>query len=84
MSLLDRGELSLSNIGFHDLNITKKENYKFKLKIGLKFQKFLYSLMDEIFIELEFKGLNEHQKYFIEYFLAYCYFRIPEFKSKLL
>lgn len=80
--LLKRGEFELSALGFdQDLSKTQIENKK---RVGLKYQKLLYKLLGFVFNDLEQKGLSEYQRTFIEFFLSYSYFRVPEFRHELL
>lgn len=82
MSILKRGEFELSAIGF-DHNLSKKQT-DIKRKVGVEYQRLLYELLDEIFDDLEQKALTGYRRHFIEYFLAYAYFRIPKFRNELL
>lgn len=80
--LLKRGEFDLSSLCFEE-GLTKKQ-LELKKKVGLNYQRLLYKLLDNIFNDLEQKGLTINQRSFIEFFLAYVYFRIPEFRTELL
>lgn len=80
--LLKRGEFDLSSLCY-DQDLSKKQ-LELKKKVGIDYQKLLYKLLDNIFNDLEQKGLKDHQRSFIEFFLSYAYFRIPQFRSQLL
>ena len=81
-AILTRGEFSINNLGF-EKSISKK-NLEMKKNNGIKYQKFIYTILDIVLSEIQQKGLLEYQKLFIEFFLSYSYFRIPEFRKELL
>lgn len=81
-ALLKRGEFDLAALGFES-GLGKKQ-VELKRKIGLDFQRFIYRLLDNVFDDLEQKGLGESERNFIEFLLSYAYFRIPEFRTELL
>lgn len=81
-SLLKRGEFELSNLSLGpSLKPTVREP---KVKIAFRYQRMLYEILNKVFDDIENKGLSLDQRKFIEFFLAYCYFRVPDFRIKLL
>ena len=81
-AILIRGEFSINNLGI-ETNLSKKI-LDMKKNNGVKYQKFIYKILNIALTEIHQKGLLEYQKLFIEFFLAYSYFRIPEFRKVLL
>jgi len=80
--LLKRGEFDLANMSLEE---AAKSNVKeAKIKVAFRYQKLLYEILNRVFDDLENKGLGLDQRKFIEFFLAYCYFRIPDFRELLL
>lgn len=55
-----------------------------KQKIGLEYQLLLYKALRLSLEKLNRKGLTSDQQEFLETFLAVAFFRIPEFRTKLL
>lgn len=55
-----------------------------KMKIGLNYQNFLYETLLKILCKFTQKAINVKEKFFIENFCAYAYFRIPEFRHQFL
>lgn len=94
--LMNRGEFDLANIGFdenHNFLLTGAKNASFKqlnkevlnkMEVGLKYQEILYKLLDKVLYKLNLKGCNNEEKNFVDNFCAIAYFKIPEFRSKLL
>lgn len=80
--LLRRGELDLSALSFD--SASTKRNLQTKQKIALQYQTLLYKLLSDVFDYLDQQGLNGIHTDFIEFYLAYAYFRIPEFRVRLL
>lgn len=83
--LIQRGELSLSYIGFDtNKNSALNPNLLAKKKaVGLKLQEFQYKLLEQTLKILGIKGFSE-QKKFAELFCAMSYFRIPQFRQRIL
>lgn len=80
--LLRRGELDLSSLGFEELSI--KRNIQMKHRVALQYQCLVYKLLNAVFDNLDQQDLHEIHKNFIEFYIAYAYFRIPEFRVQLL
>jgi hypothetical protein len=80
--LLKRGEFDLSNMTLEQT--VKPVIMDAKIKIAFRYQKFIYDILDRVFDDLENKGLSFDQRKFIEFFLAYTYFRITDFRETLL
>lgn len=81
-SVFKRGELDLSSLCF-EINKGKKI-IDLKTNIALKYQTLIYNILGMTFADLQQKGLSEYHRNFIEFFLSYSYFRIPEFRTELL
>lgn len=82
ITLLKRGELDLAAMSFDDSLSSK--HLAMKHKVALQYQNLLYQLLSLVFDSLEQQGPHDIHKNFIEFFLAYSYFRIPEFRTRLL
>ena len=80
-NILKRGEFDLA---FLTDPSTISSDSVYRTKINLDYQHFLYSTLSKVFDDLENKGLSIAQRNFIEFFLAYCYFRIDQFREELL
>ena len=48
------------------------------------YQTFLYSALQQVLQKLNAKGLPDKEREFVEKFTAIAFFRIPEFRKKLL
>jgi hypothetical protein len=94
-----RGELELNFMGYnqettskHSINKSQKmgtphldaKNVKQKMKVALSYQTFLYQTLEKVLKILNQKGLIEKERIFVEIFCAVAYFRIPEFRNKVL
>ena len=71
-AIFNRGEL--------DFLALKSENPK----IVFRYQRILFEQLNRVFDDLENKGLCQDQRSFIEFYLVYAFFRIHEFREKLL
>lgn len=60
------------------------KNVKQKMKVATSYQTFLYETLEKVLKVLNHKGLIEKERDFVETFCAVAYFRIPEFRVKLL
>ena len=60
------------------------KNVKQKMKVATSYQTFLYQTLDKVLKILNHKGLIDKERDFVETFCAVAYFRIPEFREKLL
>ena len=60
------------------------KNMKQKIKVATSYQTFLYQTLEKVLNTLNQKGLIDKEKIFVEIFCAVAYFRIPEFRNKLL
>ena len=55
-----------------------------KLKVCLNYQNLLYRTLEKVLHKLNQKKLEDKEREFVESFCAIAYFRIPEFRGKLL
>lgn len=89
ISLIKRGEFLLAHIGFDQNQKEKIKNKEidkklnFKIEVAIMYKEFVYKLLDLAFKALNVKGL-EYERSFAEMFCAYAYFRISNFRTKLL
>jgi hypothetical protein len=60
------------------------KNVDQKLKVCLTYQTFLYQALQKVLEKLNQKGIPDKEREFVEQFTAIAYFRIPEFRNKLL
>lgn len=79
-----------NNLNSPDLSPTQKsttqkqaQNYELKKNIGLLYQTLLYNSLALSLSHLEKTAISETERAFIEYFQAFSYFRIPEFRQEL-
>ncbi|CAD8159681.1 unnamed protein product [Paramecium pentaurelia] len=83
--ILNRGELSLNQVGFsEETEKTSEKLLKFKTEIGLNYQSFLYKCLGIVLQKLKQKSLAENERGFVEHFFASAYFKIPEFRTKII
>ncbi|CAD8111098.1 unnamed protein product [Paramecium primaurelia] len=83
--LMNRGELSLSQLGFSDqTQKTNEKLLKFKMDIGLSYQIFLQKGLSTTLEKLKQKSLAQNERSFVENFFANAYFRVPEFRNKII
>lgn len=82
VSLLKRGEFLLPSLMWDENTPSKLETGK--QKVAARYQKFLYFGLAKVFESLNNSAMSNYQKKFIEYYLAMSYFRIPEFRFKLI
>jgi hypothetical protein len=54
-----------------------------KVKIALSYQEFLYKCLGLSITHLSKKAITDFERTFIEYLLAICYIRVPEFREEL-
>eukprot|EP01017_Pseudomicrothorax_dubius_P027990 TRINITY_DN3285_c0_g1_i9.p1 TRINITY_DN3285_c0_g1~~TRINITY_DN3285_c0_g1_i9.p1 ORF type:complete len:592 (-),score=116.91 TRINITY_DN3285_c0_g1_i9:199-1974(-) len=59
-------------------------NFKQKIIVSVSYQNFLYKTLERVLEKLSHKGVEESERNFIEHFLALAYFRVPEFRERLL
>eukprot|EP01017_Pseudomicrothorax_dubius_P027989 TRINITY_DN3285_c0_g1_i4.p1 TRINITY_DN3285_c0_g1~~TRINITY_DN3285_c0_g1_i4.p1 ORF type:complete len:318 (-),score=65.06 TRINITY_DN3285_c0_g1_i4:1056-2009(-) len=59
-------------------------NFKQKIIVSVSYQNFLYKTLERVLEKLSHKGVEESERNFIEHFLALAYFRVPEFRDRLL
>ena len=67
--------------------INSKSEFKIfskKIKIGLIYQKYLYDSLNIVLQKLNQKGASDNERIFVENFCAIAYFKIPEFRVKIL
>ncbi|KAL4500572.1 hypothetical protein ABPG72_002996 [Tetrahymena utriculariae] len=55
-----------------------------KMKVALSYQKLLYSILEKVLDKLNQKALSDKERQFVENYCAVAYFKIPEFRQKLL
>ena len=55
-----------------------------KIKVCLNYQNFLYRTLEKVLHKLNQKKLEDKEREFVESFCAIAYFKIPEFRKKLL
>ncbi|EGR29965.1 hypothetical protein IMG5_145140 [Ichthyophthirius multifiliis] len=95
--VINRGEFNLSQMCFDDSysyllianNHTQKKRKKkqkipLKLEVALNYQYLLYIILEKVLDKLNQKALSLQERQFVENFCAIAYFRIPEFRQKLL
>lgn len=83
--LINRGELHLNQMGFTEATEqTEKKLLKFKTQVGLKYQSFLYSCLEVVLEKLKQKAFADNERSFIENAVANSYFKIPEFREKII
>ncbi|CAD8117542.1 unnamed protein product [Paramecium sonneborni] len=83
--LMNRGELSLSQLGFSDqTQKTNEKLLKFKLEISLTYQIFLQKGLSITLEKLKQKSLAQNERSFVENFFANAYFRVPEFRNRII
>lgn len=80
-AILKRGEFDLQNVS---LDENDKQNLDFKAKIGSRFFHLIVETLSHVFDELLNSAITNSKRNFIEFFLAYCYFRLPSFRNELL
>lgn len=98
--ILARGEFELQCMGFREVDDTffpshgknrkafqetgNSKHFTHKKKVALQYQRFLYKAL-EYALELSCQDeLNTEKKEFIACFFARAYFKVPEFRKKLL
>lgn len=94
--MLNRGELDISQMGFDEscsflldaASQAKKRQIDktilLKMDVALRYQQFLYGALEKVLHKLNLKGGEKDEKDFIDNFCAIAYFKIPEFRAKLL
>ena len=87
--LINRGEFDLNFMGFTDIGPGKGQKNDAKLlqkkvEICQEYQALLYLMLNKIHLKINDKGLPEREKEFVDVFVAHAYFKIPEFRAKLL
>lgn len=81
-ALLRRGELDLQNIGID--NSVPSELLNDKVSLAGRFHRLMVEVLSYVFDQLENRAISNSKRNFIEFFLAFCYFRIPDFRHELL
>ena len=93
--LINRGEFDLNFMGFTgpyanyiknpkgQTKITEK-TFQRKVEVCQEYQSLLYHLLKRIVTKINDKSLPEKEKDFVENFSAQAYFRIPEYREKIL
>jgi len=94
--IMNRGELDIDNLGFDEsyhflldrASQAKKRQFDkkvlLKMDVSLSYQQFLYKALDKVLYKLNLKGGEKEERDFIDNFCAIAFFKIPEFRSKLL
>ena len=80
-AIFRRGEFDLAALCFER---NKKKIPVLKNKIAVDYQKLLYRVLGKTLDDLQQKGLGDARRAFVEFFLSYAYFRVPEFRRELL
>ena len=77
-----------SKATFKDQNATfgsvDVKNVKQKMKVAVSYQGFLYQTLKKVLEFLNRGAVHEKEQNFVETFCAIAYFRVPEFRNKLL
>ena len=60
------------------------KNIKAKLEVSERYQAVLYQALRKVLDKVNQKGLPDKERAFIEEFTAIAYFRVPEFRKKML
>ena len=60
------------------------KNIQQKLKVCESYQALLYHALQKVLNKMSQKGLPDKEREFVEHFTAIAYFRIPEFRERLL
>jgi len=60
------------------------KNIQQKLKVCESYQSLLYHALQKVLNKMSQKGLPDKEREFVEHFTAIAYFRIPEFRERLL
>lgn len=93
-----RGEFDLHFMGFEsddqsfgqssnfdiDKERLKIKNMKQKMKVTLNYQRFIYRVLEAVLKLANQDGLDGKSRIFVTKFCASAYFRIPEFRERLL
>lgn len=94
-----RGEFQLNFVGFDEdeaspLNLHRKDSSnraqdvkntrQKKAAVAISYQRFMYSTLGYVLKLVDLDGLDESKKNFAAMFCAIAYFRIPEFRERLL
>lgn len=83
--IFEREEFFLNYIGFQkDSQIKRDEQKDKRVVIGLLYQRLLYQVLGLALEMLSQTILGDFEKKFVEFYLAYAYFRISEFKEQFL
>ncbi len=81
-ALFKRGELDLQNIGIN--SHVPDEYVSAKVTLAGRFHKLISDVLSYVFDQLENRAISNAKRNFIEFFFAFCYFRIPQFREELL
>lgn len=87
---MKRGELSLRYLGFtaeEKLELASDEPKKYtqkKVEVGLRVQSFFYKMIGIVLECLTKKAIQDNERMFVELFCAYSFFRIPEFRERIV
>ena len=87
IALIRRGELSLLQTGFSEEEKTDIQNNKAsshlkgKFDFSINYQEFLFSALNSALRSMEEKNLEAVERKFVEFFCAFCYLRVPEFRE---
>ena len=90
-AILKRSELDLGQLGFQQtsmkVNLLDKQARDLqqkKLKAAANYQMFQYQAMELGIDKLNMKGVDVYKRSFVEIIISVSYFRVPEFREKLL
>jgi len=63
---------------------TARELFKKKAKVAANYQLFQYEALEMGIDKLNMKGVDVYKRNFVEIIISVSYFRVPEFREKLL
>jgi hypothetical protein len=82
MHLMRRGELELGQISLE--RVTDPSQQAKRIEIAVRYRTFMHRVLSLALSKMNLKGTDPKVQEFSEGIFAVCYFRIPEFKAKLL
>lgn len=81
-AFLKRGELDLTSVGID--NDVPSNLVDAKVHIAARFHRLMIEVLGYVFDQLENRAISNSKRSFIEFYLSWCYFRIPDFRAALL
>lgn len=94
--IMNRGELDIAQMRFDEsynflldpASQAKKRQLDkkvlLKMDVSVTYQEFLYKVLEKVLYKLNLKGGEKAERDFIDNFCAIAFFKIPEFRVKLL